>query len=470
SRPQTTRARSAPSSCSTRTWMPTRSGWNTPIRMLGAPAGLVSGPRMLNRVRTPSSLRTGATTFIAGWCTGANMKPTPTDSMQRATCSGCSSIAAPSASSTSAAPDFEDTLRLPCLATRAPAAAATKLDAVEMLKVWAPSPPVPTMSTRWVRSATATGRANSRSTSAAAAISPTVSFLTRRPVRIAAVMAGGTSPRITMRIRSTISSWKISQCSIVRCRASCGVIVTSSPPAVVEQEILQECVPVLGQDGFRMELHALHRMLAMAQPHHFLDAAVLVLGPGRHFQALGQRVLVDHQRVVARGLVAIGQPCEHALAPMPDRRGLAMHDPARADDLAAVHLADGLVAQAYAQDRDPWPEFADDVHRHSGFVRRAGTGRDHDPFRRQLLDGRNVQRIVAHHLDLRPQRLQVLHEVESEAVVVVDHQQHLTIPSPLRPPRGTARGPCSWFLPTPPRGPNRGRCRRRPARAACRPG
>src|SRR5690606_7719644 len=203
-------------------------------------------------------------------------------------------------------PDFEDTLRLPCLATRAPAAAATKLDAVEMLKVWAPSPPVPTMSTRWVRSATATGRANSRSTSAAAAISPTVSFLTRSPVRIAAVIAGGTSPRITMRIRSTISSWKISRCPIVRCRASCGVIVISGCPCVGAakaatasplQEILQQGVPVFGQDRLRMELHALHRMLAMAQPHHLLDAAVLVLGPGRHFQALGQRVLVDHQRV-----------------------------------------------------------------------------------------------------------------------------------------------------------------------------
>jgi hypothetical protein len=34
--------------------------------MFGAPAGLVSGPRMLKMVRTPISLRTGATLFIAG--------------------------------------------------------------------------------------------------------------------------------------------------------------------------------------------------------------------------------------------------------------------------------------------------------------------------------------------------------------------------------------------------------------------
>ncbi len=50
---------------------------------------------------------------------------------------------APSASSTSALPDFDETLRLPCLATLAPAAAATNIEAVEMLKVCEASPPVP---------------------------------------------------------------------------------------------------------------------------------------------------------------------------------------------------------------------------------------------------------------------------------------------------------------------------------------
>ena len=98
-----------------RTWMPTRSGWNTPIRMLGAPAGLVSGPRMLKIVRTPSSLRTGATFFIAGWWLGANMKPMPVSAMHFAMSAGSSGrLITPSASSTSALPDFDETLRLPC--------------------------------------------------------------------------------------------------------------------------------------------------------------------------------------------------------------------------------------------------------------------------------------------------------------------------------------------------------------------
>ena len=53
-----------------------------------APAGLVSGPRKLKIVRTPSALRTGTTCRVAWWCAGANMKPKPTSSMQRATACG----------------------------------------------------------------------------------------------------------------------------------------------------------------------------------------------------------------------------------------------------------------------------------------------------------------------------------------------------------------------------------------------
>src|SRR2546429_3526430 len=71
------------------------------------------------------------------------MNPTPTSSMQRPTCSGLRLMFAPSASSTSALPDWDETARFPCLATRPPAAAHTNMDAVEMLKVCAPSPPDP---------------------------------------------------------------------------------------------------------------------------------------------------------------------------------------------------------------------------------------------------------------------------------------------------------------------------------------
>ena len=80
--------------------------------------------------------------------------------------------------------------------------------------------PVPTMSTRWVRSATLTLTEHSRMTCAAAVISPMVSFLTRRPVSSAAVIVGDISPAMMRRISVSISSWKISRCSMTRVRAS----------------------------------------------------------------------------------------------------------------------------------------------------------------------------------------------------------------------------------------------------------
>src|SRR5690606_16485343 len=86
--PCTTSTWREPRRCSTRTRMPTRSGWNTPMSWLAAPAGLVSGPRMLKIVRTPSSRRTAATFFMAPWWAGANMKPMPVASMDSATWAG----------------------------------------------------------------------------------------------------------------------------------------------------------------------------------------------------------------------------------------------------------------------------------------------------------------------------------------------------------------------------------------------
>src|SRR5918992_960886 len=105
--------------------MPTRSGWKTPITWFFAPAGLVSGPRMLKMVRTPRSFLTGAACFIAAWWAGANMKPMPSFSIASPVSAGVSAMCAPRASSTSALPEDDDTERPMCFATFAPAAAAT---------------------------------------------------------------------------------------------------------------------------------------------------------------------------------------------------------------------------------------------------------------------------------------------------------------------------------------------------------
>src|SRR5665213_2175741 len=75
------------------------------------------------------------------------MKPMPASKMARRTVSGSTSMLTPSAWRISAAPDFDEKVRLPCLATGTPAPATTSAAAVETLRVPWPSPPVPTMST-----------------------------------------------------------------------------------------------------------------------------------------------------------------------------------------------------------------------------------------------------------------------------------------------------------------------------------
>lgn len=125
----------------------------------------------------------------------------------------------PNASSTSALPQRLETERLPCLATAAPAAAATKAAAVEMLNVLAPSPPVPHVSTSGVRRGVILA-AFSRITRAQPAISSTVSPLIRSAVMNAAIWAGVASPSMMASIAAAASS-------SVRCTPSTALRIAS---------------------------------------------------------------------------------------------------------------------------------------------------------------------------------------------------------------------------------------------------
>jgi hypothetical protein len=133
------------------------------------------------------------------------MNPNPCTSIERAMRSGESSRLKPSASITSADPEDEETARLPCFATAAPAAAATIPAAVEMLSVRAPSPPVPAVSTRSVRVGR-TATTWSRIASAQPAISATVSPFARSATRKPPICAGVASPRMISSITARASS------------------------------------------------------------------------------------------------------------------------------------------------------------------------------------------------------------------------------------------------------------------------
>jgi len=192
------------------------------------------------------------------------------------------------------------------------------------------------------------------------------------------------------------------------------------------QEVGQHGVAVLGQDGLGVELHTLQgreaRVGQRALVAHTHDLAVF--GGGRDVQALGQRGALDGQRVVADHGELPGQTGKHTLLVGGDDAGLAMHLLLSADHLAPQGGADALVAQAHAQDGQLAREALQGRHAHAGFGGRAGAGREHQAVGLHGGDLVEGDLVVAHHLDLFAQFAEVLHQVEGEAVVVVDHEQH----------------------------------------------
>ena len=172
-------------------------------------------------MRAASSRRTGAAWRIAGWCACANRKPKPSSSIDRSIRSGASSRSNPSASSTSAAPVAEDAARLPCFATPAPAAAATSAAAVEMLNVFAPSPPGAGGVDEIVAGAGSASTC-SRIASAQPAISSAVSPFGRSATRKPPIWAGVASPRMIVFIASRASSRERSRPSS-SCASACWI-------------------------------------------------------------------------------------------------------------------------------------------------------------------------------------------------------------------------------------------------------
>mmetsp|Transcript_23432 Transcript_23432/g.61572 ORF Transcript_23432/g.61572 Transcript_23432/m.61572 type:complete len:300 (+) Transcript_23432:256-1155(+) len=194
--PCTTSARCMPSNLKTWTKRLPNCGAKTPHTIQSGLPGFVSGPSMLNTVLMPSSALIGPTCFMAGWYCRAKRKVKPDSARIRPATSGPTSKRAPSASSTSADPLDDEAARFPCLTTRAPAAATTKDAAVEMLKVFLPSPPVPTISTVGAPAGISTDKACPRIVSAIADTTSGVQRSRVSNVRKALVSTGEASPCI----------------------------------------------------------------------------------------------------------------------------------------------------------------------------------------------------------------------------------------------------------------------------------
>ncbi|MNV71498.1 hypothetical protein D3C71_1645200 [compost metagenome] len=110
----------------------------------------------------------------------------------------------PRASSTSALPALPEAERFPCLATLTEAADEIIAEAVEILNLWMPEPPVPQVSNKRARSVS-TDVPNPLIASAKPVISSTVSPLIRKAVSSEPICACEASPSIIAPIISRAS-------------------------------------------------------------------------------------------------------------------------------------------------------------------------------------------------------------------------------------------------------------------------
>ena len=234
----------------------------------------------------------------------------PSASSERPALSGVRSSRTPSASSTSALPVRLDIARLPCLAT------ATPHEAVRMaadgrdveLGAAASPPPVPQVSSsgeRRVRS----GGTRSRWPAPCPAIVGGLALHAQRdgegrrsapawPRRQYLFHAGASEVARQVLTGDGAARWRTRSRSGTPCwRHRVRKFSISLRPR-------------RGEDALGVELHAPGLVLLV------LDAHELVLGRPRHdLEALRQRLALDDQRVIARGLERVVEPGERARGP-----------------------------------------------------------------------------------------------------------------------------------------------------------
>src|SRR5580658_7008887 len=357
------------------------------------------------------------------------------------------SMFTPRAVKTSAPPVREDSARLPCLATGTPNAATTNVTAEDTFKVPAPSPPVPQTSMAPSGASIAVMRARMART--APVISGTVSPRTRIAMSNAPICAGVASPDMMMvNAASASSADSVSppaslpmvgfrSCDMPRWTGSGGASGRVGEAGNGE-EVGQDPMAVLAGDAFGMELDAVDRIVTVMHGH---DQPVVC--PGGGDQTFRQRISGDDQAVVAGGGKWVRHALKDAGAVMGDGAELAVHRCRRTNDVAAACLSGRRVAEGGAEEREFAGGGGDQVEADAGLVRCAGTGGQDD---RLGVAGERVvhrQLVVANNFAARPDVAEEMHEVEGEAVVVVDKQDHGGILAPRscggqrEPPNGS---------------------------------
>src|SRR5713101_7141943 len=128
--------------------------------------------------------------------------------------------------------------------------------------------------------------------------------------------------------------------------------------------------------------------------------------------------------MVARRREGIGQLPENILAVVTDLTGLAVEKFRSADDFSSKRSANGLMAEAHAENRKFPGKALDQLDGNARLLRRTRTGGNHDAFRLPPGNLFNGNLVVAMHFDLATQLAEVLREVVGKLIVVVEKQNH----------------------------------------------
>jgi len=173
-----------------------------------------------------------------------------------------------------------------------------------------------------------------------------------------------------------------------------------------------------------VELHSLHIELAMPQPH---DQIFLIAGGD--LQAIRQAGFLNNQRMITTGGERLGQVGIQAVALVRNLGRFSMHRLRRPYYVAAKYFTDNLVAEADAEDWQFAGEFTHDFFAEAGIIWRAGAGRNDN---RVIVGGGNFGQadpVVAYDLQRMAQIGDRLIHIVSEGIIVIDKQNHDSVPS-----------------------------------------
>ncbi len=228
-----------------------------------------------------------------------------------------------------------------------------------------------------------TGIILARIASTAPVISSTVSPRTRSAMRKPPICEGVTSPEsIASKAAAASARESAAPAATLAMRGlkdsmPASRLQRASPRALKaaasSRKIAQDVAAVLARDALRMELHAIDGLGFVSDSH---DETIVALGADLEIN--GSAFAIDDQRMVARRLERPVQAAEKPLGVVADARHFPVHRVGRPHHVAPESLADRLMAEADAEDRRRAARGAHEVEADAGFVRRAGTGRQHD--------------------------------------------------------------------------------------------